>query len=106
VHHLTFEGGGGHSKPTTVDIRFDNAAPTATLTSPANGAFAQGGAVNVSGLALEGWKISVAGRELPLDSQLRFSGDVTAPAGERALAVLFENPHRGVHYYLRRSAGH
>jgi len=106
LYRLTFEGGGKSSKPTTVDIRFDNAAPTATLTSPANGSFAQGGGVNVSGLALEGWKISVAGRELPLDGQLRFSGDVTAPAGERALAVLFENPHRGVHYYLRRSAGH
>jgi hypothetical protein len=105
THKLSFEGAGGHSKPTTVDIRFDNAAPTATLTSPANGSFAQGSGVTVSGLALEGWKISVGGRALPLDDQLRFSGEVTAPAGERALAVLFENPHRGVHYYLRRSAG-
>jgi ferric-dicitrate binding protein FerR (iron transport regulator) len=102
-HRLTFEGGGARSKATTVDIRFDNAAPTATLTSPANGGFAPGASVTVSGVALEGWKISVAGAVLPLDSQLRFSGAATAPAGQRALAVLFENPHRGVHYYLRRA---
>jgi hypothetical protein len=103
VHRLTFEAGGTRSKATTVDIRFDNAAPTATLTSPGNGSFAPGGSVTVSGLALEGWKISAGGTELPLDSQLRFTGTVTAPAGQRALAVLFENPHRGVHYYLRRA---
>jgi hypothetical protein len=57
----------------------------------------------VSGLALDGWKISAGGKALPLDDQLRFAGEVTAPAGERALAVQFENPHRGVHYYLRRA---
>jgi ferric-dicitrate binding protein FerR (iron transport regulator) len=106
IHKLTFDAGGSaRSKTTTLDIRFDNAAPTATLTSPSNGGFAPGGSVLVSGIALDGWKISASGKALPLDDQLRFSGEVTAPAGERALAVLFENPHRGVHYYLRR-AGH
>jgi ferric-dicitrate binding protein FerR (iron transport regulator) len=103
AHRLTFEGGGGHSKATTVDIRFDNAAPTATLTSPGNGGFAPGATVMVSGAALDGWKISAGGKVLPLDDQLRFAGEVTAPVNERALAVLFENPHRGVHYYLRRA---
>jgi len=107
VHRLTAEASGaGRSKVTTLDIRFDNAAPTATLTSPADGRFAAGGAVVVAGSALEGWTISAAGKELPLDNQLRFSGEVTAPAGERALAVQFVHSRRGVHYYLRRSAGH
>lgn len=106
IHRLSFEGGGARSKETQVDIRFDNAAPTATLTSPANGSFAPGSGVTVSGLALEGWKISVGGKDLPLDEQLRFSGEAQAPGGQRALAVEFVHPHRGVHYYLRRSAGH
>jgi ferric-dicitrate binding protein FerR (iron transport regulator) len=106
VHRLTFDaGGGGRSKTTTLELRFDNAAPTATLTSPGNG-FAPGSTVTVAGVALEGWTISAGGKELPLDAQLRFSGEVTAPSGERALAVQFVHPRRGLHYYLRRAAGH
>jgi ferric-dicitrate binding protein FerR (iron transport regulator) len=107
THHFAFEARGGQrSKDTTVDIRFDNATPTATLTSPADGSFAPGAQVVVAGVAMEGWKISAGGRELPLDGQLRFSGEVAAPAGQRALAIEFVHPRRGVHYYLRRSAGH
>jgi hypothetical protein len=106
-HHVRFHAADGTaSKDTRVDIRFDNATPTATLTSPSNGSFAPGSPVTVSGVALEGWKISAAGQDLPLDPAERFSGDVTAPAGQRALAILFENPRRGVQYYLRRSASH
>jgi ferric-dicitrate binding protein FerR (iron transport regulator) len=103
-HHAVFEGGGTRSKDTRIEIKFDNAAPTATLTAPANGSFAPGSAVTVAGAALEGWKISVGGKELPLDDQLRFSGEVTAPAGQRALAIEFVHPKRGLHYYLRRAS--
>jgi hypothetical protein len=106
VHRLTFDAGAaGHSKTTTLELRFDNAAPTATLTSPGNG-FAPGSTVTVAGVALDGWTISAGGKELPLDAQLRFSGEVTAPSGEHALAVQFVHPRRGLHYYLRRAAGH
>jgi hypothetical protein len=104
THRLTFDAGSARSKTTTLELRFDNAAPTATLTSPSDG-FAPGSTVTVAGAALEGWSISAGGRELPLDGQQRFSGEVTAPGGERALAVQFVNPRRGVHYYLRRAAG-
>jgi ferric-dicitrate binding protein FerR (iron transport regulator) len=103
-HRVSFEGGGARAKDTRVEIKFDNAAPTATLTSPANGGFAPGGSVTVSGIALEGWKISVGGKELPLDDQLRFSGEATAPANQRALAIEFVHPRRGLHYYLRRAS--
>ncbi|HEX3596763.1 MAG TPA: FecR domain-containing protein [Polyangiaceae bacterium] len=103
-HHAYFEAGGTRAKDTRIDIKFDNAAPTATLTSPANGSFAPGSTVTVSGAALEGWKISVGGKDLPLDDQLRFSGEATAPGGQRALAVEFVHPKRGLHYYLRRAA--
>jgi ferric-dicitrate binding protein FerR (iron transport regulator) len=103
-HHAYFEAGGARAKDTRIEIKFDNAAPTATLTSPANGSFQPGASVTVAGAALEGWKISVGGKDLPLDDQLRFSGPVTAPAGQRALAIEFVHPKRGLHYYLRRAA--
>ena len=104
AHRLTFDAGSARSKTTTLELRFDNAAPTATLTSPPDG-FAPGSTVTVAGVALEGWVISAGGKDLPLDGQQRFSGEVTAPSGERALAVQFVNPRRGVHYYLRRASG-
>jgi ferric-dicitrate binding protein FerR (iron transport regulator) len=101
-HHAYFEGGGTRTKDTRIEIKFDNAAPTATLTSPANGSIQPGASVTVAGAALEGWKISVGGKDLPLDGQLRFSGVATVPSGQRALAIEFVHPHRGLHYYLRR----
>jgi hypothetical protein len=106
VSRVSFEGGGSRSRETHVDVKFDNAAPTATLTSPANGSFAPGSTVTVSGVSLEGFRISVGGTDLPLDDQLRFSGQAVVPGGQRALAVEFVHPSRGVQYYLRKSAGH
>jgi ferric-dicitrate binding protein FerR (iron transport regulator) len=106
VHRVTFDGGGTRSRETHFDIRFDNAAPTATLTSPQNGSFSPGSTVTVAGVSLEGFKISVGGTNLPLDDQLRFSGEAVVPAGQRALAVEFIHPSRGVQYYLRKSPGH
>jgi hypothetical protein len=105
VHQLWFEGGGKKSKTTTVNIRFDNAAPTANLTSPAEGSFAQGAAVTVSGTALPGWSVSVGNQQLPMDEQQRFSSSVPGPAGQRGLAIRFSHPQRGVHLYLRRAGG-
>ena len=106
VHRITFEGASARSKETSVEIKFDNASPTATITAPANGSFAPGSSVVVSGIALEGWKVFAGGRELPLDGAMRFSAEAAVPGNERALAIEFVNPRRGVHYYLRRSSGH
>jgi hypothetical protein len=104
THELSFESGGKRSKVTTVTIRFDNAAPTASLSSPAEGGFAAGSTVNVAGSALPGWAVSVGGQDLPLDEQHRFAGEVTAPSGQRGLLIRFVNPQRGVKFYLRRSS--
>jgi ferric-dicitrate binding protein FerR (iron transport regulator) len=105
THKLTFEAGGRRSKPTTIDIRFDNATPTASLSSPGDGSFGPGSQVLVAGTALPGWVITVGGVGLPMDAQQRFSGQATAPSGERALAIRFAHAQRGTHYYLRRVAG-
>ena len=103
-HVFTFEADGKRSKPTSVVIRFDNAAPTASLSSPADGSFAPGSSVLVAGSALPGWTVSAGGRELEQDAQNRFSEQVVTSSGERALVIRFSQPGRGVHYYLRRSA--
>jgi hypothetical protein len=103
-HTLVFEGGGLRSKATSLSIRFDNAAPTASISSPADGSFGPGASVLVSGSALPGWHVSAGGRELDQDAQNRFSGQVNAPSGERALVIRFSHAGRGMHYYLRRSA--
>jgi hypothetical protein len=103
-HTLVFEAGGARSRPTTVAIRFDNAAPTASISSPADGSFAPGQSVLVAGTALPGFTVSVGGETLPQDSQNRFSATITAPGGVGALAIRFARPERGVHYYLRRFA--
>lgn len=104
-HTLTFEAGGKRSKPTGVLVRFDNAAPTASIASPGDGSFAPGSSVLVSGGALPGWTVSVGGKELTQDAQNRFSEAVSAPSGQRALLIRFSHPSRGVHYYLKRSVG-
>lgn len=102
-HVLSFQGGGMRSRQTTVNIRFDNAAPTASIASPANGSFTPGSNVLVSGMAQPGWVVTVGAETLEQDAQHRFSALVSAPS-DRALAIRFTKAQRGVHYYLRRSA--
>jgi hypothetical protein len=103
-HELWFEAGGQRSRSTTVVVQFDNAAPTASISAPAERGFARGASVAVAGMALPGWTVTVAGHDLSQDAQQRFSGDVQAPGDVRALAIRFSHPQRGVHYYLRRSS--
>jgi hypothetical protein len=101
-HQLTFEGNGVRSRVTSLAIRFDNAAPTASITSPADGSFAPGQQVLVAGTALPGWTVSVGSETLAQDSQSRFSATVASSANLGAIAIRFAQPKRGVHYYLRR----
>lgn len=103
-HELWFEAHGVQSRKTAVVVQFDNAAPTASISSPAERGFAPGAAVTVAGTALPGWTVSVEGRELPQDAQQRFSAEVVAPAGLGALVIRFSHPQRGVHYYLRKNS--
>jgi hypothetical protein len=101
---LTFSAGGRSSAPTKLAIMFDNAAPAARIQSPKNGSFQPGSAVDVAGVAVPGWVISVAGRELAMDDQARFSEQVTASSAQQTLQLSFTHPRRGAHYYLRHAA--
>ncbi|HEX2872492.1 MAG TPA: FecR family protein [Polyangiaceae bacterium] len=102
THELWFSAGSEQSRKTTVVVQFDNAAPTASISSPPERGFAAGSTVTAAGTALPGWTVSVAGRDLAQDAQQRFSGEVGAPGDASALAIRFAHPQRGVHYYLRR----
>jgi hypothetical protein len=103
-HELWFEASGQRSRATTVVVQFDNAAPTASISAPAEQGFARGSTVAVAGMALPGWSVSVAGKELGQDAQQRFSADVQTPGDVRGLLIRFSHPQRGVHHYLRRSS--
>jgi hypothetical protein len=102
-HVLTFRAGSAQSRPATVLVRFDPAAPKASINAPADGTFAPGASVTVSGSALPEWRVFVGGREFPVDDVRRFSGSATA--GDRVLLIRFQHPRRGSDLYLRRASG-
>lgn len=93
------------SRETTLVIDFDNAAPKASVREPADGSFAPGSSTRVSGVALDGWTVTVGGVNLPLDRAQRFSGTVSVPPEQTGLAIRLSHPARGVHYYVRHGSG-
>lgn len=104
THTLSIASSSGRtSRVSTAVIRFDNAAPKAVITSPAEGGFTPGQSTRVAGLSLPGWQVLAQGNPVALDSEQRFSTQVTA--GERGLVLQFAHPTRGNHIYLRRATG-
>jgi hypothetical protein len=104
-HKLRFTAdrpGAPRSKQTTVELRFDNAAPSASLRSPDVAGFEPGPSVHVAGIALPGSQVSVLGQRFTLDAQQRFAGDVAVPSGTRSIAVRIQHPRTGTRYYIRR----
>ena len=96
--------GGKRSKETTVQVAFDNAAPSAHIESPPPRGFRAGSTVKVAGTALPGSRVSVHGKDLAVDSQHRFSGRVKTSASQRALSVRIAHKRSGIRYYLRRAS--
>jgi hypothetical protein len=93
------------SLETTVRVAFDNAAPTAEIHEPDDGFTPSDGKVVVSGVAVEGVRVSVGAIAIPLDGQYRFRGEVPVSPGDRSIAIRIAHPTRGVDYYLRRIGG-
>ena len=100
---LHFEGAGKLSRPTTINVAFDNAAPTASITTPPRTRTEPGEPVTISGTMLSGWDVSVEGQPAQRDAQGRFSAAVPWPSERRAVTVRLSHPERGVHLYLRRA---
>jgi hypothetical protein len=93
------------SLETTLRVAFDNAAAAAEIHEPEDGFQPEDGKVVVSGVALEGAKVSVGDLAIPLDAQYRFRGEVPVAPGARSIAIRIAHPAGGVHYYLRRIGG-
>jgi hypothetical protein len=103
--HFETEDGSQKSAETTLVIKFDNAAPAASVRDPVDGSFHPGDSVKVSGVVVEGWTVSVNGAAVPLDEQKRFSTTATVPPGENALVLRLSHPKRGTVYYVRHASG-
>jgi hypothetical protein len=93
----------GRSSPkTSLQLRFDNTAPTAQFfrtsgeTTP--------GTIAVDGVTVQGSKVSSGGTPLPVDEHGRFRGALAPFEGDDAVAVRVESAPTGVHYYVRRAA--
>lgn len=102
THQLTFSAASTpprKSRTTTVSVVYDAQAPTARVAIPPGG-YDAGAPLDVAGQALPGWTVSVAGKQLEVDGQRRFSARVTP---EASLPITFSHPSHGTHYYLRRS---
>ncbi len=107
THTLWFEtdDGAKRSPETTLAIKFDNAAPAASVREPADGSFKPGDTVKVAGVAVEGWSVAVNGEPVALDEQKRFSTTATVPSSEDAIVLRLSHPRRGIVYYVRHAAG-
>jgi hypothetical protein len=104
VHRLAFAAGERRSRTTTVEVSFDNAAPTASLSAPSDRGFSPGQAVTIEGVALPAWKVSVEGGTIGMEGGERFVGHVVTSAERPDVAVRLSHPRLGTHYYLRRAA--
>jgi len=105
-HRLRFKADGGQtSDETTLTVRFDNAAPSVSLRSPAATGFDPGGEVRVSGVAIADTRVSVLGNAVTLDRHHRFDTAVAVPAGAHSITVRIDHPRTGTQYYVRRERG-
>ncbi len=101
-HRFHFIGGGKISRQTSLSILFDNAAPAASLNTPASVKARSGDTLTVSGTALPGWDVQVEGQAARRDAQGRFSEATVMPSERRAVVIRISHPERGTHVYLRR----
>jgi hypothetical protein len=105
IHHLNFEAEGRRSRTAEITVRFDNTAPTASLSAPIDGGFRPGDTVVIEGVALPTWKVSVQGGTIEKVGDDRFRGQVVTSEEHPDIAVRLVHPRLGTHYYLRRAAG-
>jgi len=95
---------GTQSPKTTLNVRFDNAAPTAQFFRGGPAGEDDGdGAIAVDGVTVEGAKVSVGGEPLAIDAHGRFRAAARPLEGDDAVAVRLEHPRLGIHYYVRRA---
>jgi hypothetical protein len=104
VHTLSFKAQSRRSRTTTVEVRFDNVAPKASLSAPDDRAFSAGSLVSVQGVALPSWKVALEGGTIEMGAGDRFSGQVQTSPESPYVSVRLSHPRLGTHYYLRRAS--
>ncbi|HET8932764.1 MAG TPA: hypothetical protein VFN67_04955 [Polyangiales bacterium] len=104
-HELVMEASGGkaRSKATTVDITYDDSAPTANLELPAASGFVAGEPLEIRGIAAEGTSVSVDGEQLEPNAHGSFRRTLTLAPGRTAVSVRFQHRTHRVRYYVRRA---
>lgn len=103
-HRVTFSALSRRSRTTAVEVRFDNTAATASLNAPRNRGFAPGSEVEIEGVLLPAWKVSVDGGTIEKVGDSRFQGRITTTPGAPDFAVRLSHKKLGTHYYVRRAA--
>jgi hypothetical protein len=103
VHEVSFRAGTRGSRTTFIDVRFDNNAPTASVEAPPNRSFTAGAAVQVAGVSLPAWKVSLEGGSVEREADGRFKGSIVPGPQHPDVVVRLSHPRLGVHYYLRRA---
>ncbi|HTR53338.1 MAG TPA: hypothetical protein VMJ10_21740 [Kofleriaceae bacterium] len=100
---LWTEHGGEKSKDTTLIIRFDQTAAQVYIDSPREGDRIAGG-VEVRGAVLPGWTVRVGSIAVPTSPKDgRFAAKLPRDfEGSPNLAIRFDHPQHGIHYYTRR----
>jgi hypothetical protein len=101
THHIVFTADttpARQSRGTTIEVVYDTQAPAARVSGGPTG-FTPGENVTITGQAMPGWEVSVAGRALDVDAKQQFTVDHD---GAGPLPITFSHPTRGTHYYLRR----
>jgi len=105
THRMAFSAEGRRSRTTTVEVRFDNVAPKASLSEPADRGFTPGELVTVKGVALPTWKVTLEGGTIAMSPGERFTAQVQTSKEQPDIAVRLSHPRLGTHYYLRRASG-
>lgn len=103
-HRLTFSALSRRSRTTAVEVRFDNTAATASLNAPKDRGFSAGSEVEIEGVLLPAWKVSVDGGTIEKVGESRFQGRITTTDSAPDFAVRLSHKKLGTHYYVRRAA--
>ena len=103
-HRVTFSALSRRSRTTAVEVRFDNTAATASLNAPSNRGFSPGSEVEIEGVLLPAWKVSVDGGTIEKVGDSRFQGRITTTPSAPDFAVRLSHKKLGTHYYVRRAA--
>ena len=88
-----------------MDVTLRLTRTTASLSAPIDRSFAPGAELEIEGVLLPAWKVSVDGGMIEKVGEDRFHGRIVTTPQNPDFAVRLFHPRLGTHYYLRRASG-